>query len=598
MNEPPEFRSGSRTSFTYRENGTSALYAYQATDPEQSEIAWSLRGDDASEFGISETGVLAFASPPDFDSPAGSGIDGNEYLVTVVATDDGTFGSEGQLTGVPLDGTLSVTVTVTALDEGPEIEDTGTNTAITVQENHEQVLSTYRATDPDDPDAEITRWSTSGRDGGDFTINESGELTFRNPPDFERRADSNRDNIYEMTVRASDGRYYGTLDVTITVEAVDESPEFRSGSEDSFVYQENGTSAIYTYRATDPESSGVTWGWSGTDSSAFTVSESGVLSFNNPPDYESPTDSGSDNVYELIVEASDEQSNTTRLLVTVTVTNLTDLGAPLNFRVTQQGNGQLRASWKSPDSGPSPDKYTVQWKQSGADWNDQDDVSEADVEETSHIITGLTDGVEYAFRVIASTDGTGSAPSKEATAILGATDSPAFSSAEVDGAVLTITFNRALDSSSATDKSAFAVTVKGSGRGVDVVAVSDSVVTITLATAVFAGDTVSVDYTIPTDQAAAGLQDSEGNAAASFSGRNVSNNTRDADRLTATVPAVPESHDGEFIFEIRFSETPQDGFSYKTLRDHAFTVTGGMITKVRRLAPPSNVGWEIHVAPD
>ena len=598
VNEPPEFRSGSRTSFTYRENATSALYTYRATDPEQSEITWSLRGDDDDDFEISETGVLTFASPPDFDSPAGSGTDGNEYLVTVVATDDGTYGGERQLSGVPLEGTLDVTVTVTALNEGPEIEDTNTNTSITVIENHDQVLSTYSATDPDDPDAEITRWSTSGRDGGDFTINESGELTFRNPPDFERPADSNRDNIYEMTIRASDGRYYGTLGVTVIVLAVDESPEFRSGSQDSFAYQENGTSAIYTYRATDPESSGVTWGWSGTDSSAFTVSESGVLSFNNPPDYESPTDSGSDNVYELIVEASDEQSNTTRLLVTVTVTNLTDLGAPLNFRVTQQGNGQLRASWKSPDSGPSPDKYTVQWKQSGADWNDQDDVSEADVEETSHIITGLTDGVEYAFRVIASTDGTGSAPSKEATAILGATDSPAFSSADVDGAVLTITFNRALDSSSATDKSAFAVTVKGSGRGVDVVAVSDSVVTITLATAVFAGDTVSVDYTIPTDQAAAGLQDSEGNAAASFSGRNVSNNTRDADQLTATVPAVPESHDGEFIFEIRFSETPQDGFSYKTLRDHAFTVTGGMITKVRRLAPPSNVGWEIHVAPD
>ena len=183
-----------------------------------------------------------------------------------------------------------MTVTVTDVNEGPEIEETSANTAITVRENHDQVLSTYTATDPEDPDAEITRWSVSGRDGGDFTINEAGELTFRKLPDVERPADSNRDNTYEVTIRASDGRYYGTLNVTVTVEAVDEAPEFRRGSQDSFAYAENDTSAIYTYRATDPEGSDVTWGISGTDLSAFTMSQTGVLAFNSPPDYESPTD--------------------------------------------------------------------------------------------------------------------------------------------------------------------------------------------------------------------------------------------------------------------------------------------------------------------
>ena len=49
---------------------------------------------------------------------------------------------------------------------------------------------------------------------------------------------------------------------------------------------------------------------------------------------------------------------------------------------------------------------------------------------------------------------------------------------------------------------------------------------------------------------------------------------------------------------LRFSEEPEDDFSYKTLRDHAFTVTGGQVTKTRRLAPPSNTGWEIHVTPN
>ena len=46
--------------------------------------------------------------------------------------------------------------------------------------------------------------------------------------------------------------------------------------------------------------------------------------------------------------------------------------------------------------------------------------------------------------------------------------------------------------------------------------------------------------------------------------------------LTASLENTQTSHDGEaaFTFELRFSEEPDPDFSYKTLRDHAFTVTG------------------------
>ena len=51
------------------------------------------------------------------------------------------------------------------------------------------------ATDPEDTNAIITRWSVTGTDGGDFLINELGELRFRNaPPTIERPADSDRNN--------------------------------------------------------------------------------------------------------------------------------------------------------------------------------------------------------------------------------------------------------------------------------------------------------------------------------------------------------------------------------------------------------------------
>ena len=68
--------------------------------------------------------------------------------------------------------------------------------------------------------------------------------------------------------------------------------------------------------------------------------------------------------------------------------------------------------------------------------------------------------------------------------------------------------------------------------------------------------------------------------------------------LTASIHDEPSSHDGqkEFAFELRFSENPE-GFSYKTLRDNAFTVTGGNVEGARRLDPPSNTKWQIKIRP-
>ena len=68
--------------------------------------------------------------------------------------------------------------------------------------------------------------------------------------------------------------------------------------------------------------------------------------------------------------------------------------------------------------------------------------------------------------------------------------------------------------------------------------------------------------------------------------------------LTASTHQVPPSHDGQnaFTFELLFSEEFE--LSYMTLRDHAFTVTGGTVTKARRLNRPSNIRWEITVEPN
>ena len=236
VNEPPEV-TGTET-FNYRENGTATLHTFRAKDPERSAITWSLSGPDDDDFTIGETGVLSFANPPDYESPADSGRD-NVYEVTVEAR-DGAFNS----------GTLDVVVTVTDQNEGPEVSGQQ-GLSFTENQATDRVLAFYSATDPEDTSAAITRWSLTGHDAGDFTIDANGQITFRNVPDYERPADSGRDNMYELTIRASDGRNYGYLEVTVTVEDVNEPPSV-TGTE-TFTYRENDTVTLHTFRATDPE---------------------------------------------------------------------------------------------------------------------------------------------------------------------------------------------------------------------------------------------------------------------------------------------------------------------------------------------------------
>ena len=169
-------------------------------------------------------------------------------------------------------------------------------------------------------------------------------------------------------------------------------------------------------------------------------------------------------------------------------------------------------------------------------------------------------------------------------------------SAGVDGATMKLTYNEELDTGVTLSTTAFAVEVNGSSLSLIGVGVGQSNVLLLLNPAVEAGDTVTVDYTAPDGPDF--IRDTRGRKAASFSGQAVTNDTASVP-LTATIHDVPLSHNGQdaFTFELRFSADPQPDFSYTTVRDHAFIVTGGSVTYVRRLEPGKNARWEITVTP-
>ena len=156
--------------------------------------------------------------------------------------------------------------------------------------------------------ADTVTWSVEGVDARFFDIDEKGQFSFKedSPPDFEQPADSDRDNVYNVEIQAGDsGGIKASLDVTVTVRDVNEGPEV-TGGRSSFTISENRDLPNAVYTGFDPEGGTVTrWTVGGRDGGDFTISQEGVLTFRNIPDFERPVDSNRDNIYQLQVRPYD-----------------------------------------------------------------------------------------------------------------------------------------------------------------------------------------------------------------------------------------------------------------------------------------------------
>ena len=140
--------------------------------------------------------------------------------------------------------------------------------------------------------------------------------------------------------------------------------------------KENQT-AVATLEATDSDNDSLT-GWSitgGADLTLFNLTNGGVLTFVTAPDYENPTDDGSDNGYEVEVTASDGTDDSTPKTITVNVTDVDEPpGAPTDLSVSTNDDNPstaLDVSWTAPDADGIPPitGYDIQYrKHSEIDW--------------------------------------------------------------------------------------------------------------------------------------------------------------------------------------------------------------------------------------
>ncbi len=154
--DPCEEVQGSDDAVTcdYDEEGTDPVVTISAMDPEGENIIWSLGGNDAEDFDLTD-GVLSFKSSPSYETPKGSpatdgGAADNSYEVMVIATEVRPPGS----LDIAQDSSIMVTVNVENIEEDPTL----TLNRLQVRAGVAAATVTATLTDPDNATGIVYTW--------------------------------------------------------------------------------------------------------------------------------------------------------------------------------------------------------------------------------------------------------------------------------------------------------------------------------------------------------------------------------------------------------------------------------------------------------
>ena len=245
------------------------------------------------------------------------------------------------------------------------------------------VGSPVTATDSD-PNSDPLDYTLSGADAGFFSVgaddqttegvDEGGQIKVKSGTklDYETK------QTYNVTLKAADSfGDYDTIDVTIMVTQVNEAPPVMG--EATVEYAENGTDAVATYTAVDPEGAAVKWSLAGLDVGDFSIS-GGALSFKKSPNYEDATGGGSEdnnrsNTYSVTVVATDATRRESTKVVTVNVTNVDEPGTVKLTTLAPRAGIGLTASVSDPDGNVTGPVW--QWAKSRSRTSGWDDIDRA-----------------------------------------------------------------------------------------------------------------------------------------------------------------------------------------------------------------------------
>ena len=305
---PDSFISISVPEFTVGE-----IFDFNATDDVDSEgdgLSYVIRSRDRSVLNELQidgaTGVLTLISP----------ASRNSLLFDVVA-----FDSDNNK------ATSTVVLDLSDVEQPPVL---GSDNSFNADEGSTGVVGFVSAFDPDDFSAPIT-FSLSGPDADLFQLVPNGfgnfaDIIALSPLSALPPNDADGDTVFEIIVTADDGTSTASGLTEIYLNGF--VPPILNGD-----YRETSENVLYEFSLTGFDLDGDTLTYSivgGPDASLFELADlaGDRVRFRAPPDFESPSDADSDNIYELIAEVSDGTfSDQARIFVEVLDDPADDIGS-------------------------------------------------------------------------------------------------------------------------------------------------------------------------------------------------------------------------------------------------------------------------------
>ncbi len=308
--EKPLITSTNTTSVNENFSGIAHTLTKSDADLDESQtFTYSIFGADASYFTLdASSGEIRFISSPDYEFKKSYSISARVY--------DGENYSEIQ----------TITISINHLnDEKPSMH----MVYPSIYENKISVSNGMMVIDNDEDENQTFTFSISGgNDASKFNMTSDGNISFKTAPDYENPTDSDGDNTYEMGITVNDGVNISNVQIySVTIMPVNDNVPIVTSS-DINISENNVSVTVVTSIDNDKDQNDQVFTYSidgGVDASKFSITSDGNLSFKVAPDYESPTDSDSDNIYVVGVKVSDGVHTSSIKTLNIGVSPLNDI---------------------------------------------------------------------------------------------------------------------------------------------------------------------------------------------------------------------------------------------------------------------------------
>ena len=251
-------------------------------------------------------------------------------LMTITGT-DGVIAS-------PL--TKTFTLNVAAVNDTPTIDTTFLN--VDMLEDNGTTTYDLNISDIEGSDLNLT---VESNNTAIITVtpnwtNLLNQAAWTQPLDFNLTTVANANGMVRITMNVDDGDLNSTQTFDVNVSAVNDTPVFTNDDGNATVNKsvtENIVTTLSSVTTQDVENDTLTYSLMGVDATLFNLVNTNELQFKVAPNFESPLDSGADNIYNVDVNATDDGTPNESSLqhFVITVMDINDVPVASDKNVTE-----------------------------------------------------------------------------------------------------------------------------------------------------------------------------------------------------------------------------------------------------------------------